>query len=379
MPSLRCECNQLLNFRAEQAGQRVRCPACKKEFHLPAQTATEAADDVLPLENIEIPPPAEKPKYALRESNVSATPEPEAPPSTGQNKFELQPEGEYEVRPPDEPLPPRPSRDRLSDRRAAKRRVADLMPKVDASTRFEDALKGAFRYPFHPDALASLIAAVIALAVVSVLCFFLLLIPYVGGLISGVGSVFVTGYVLCFLLLVVEYGAGGRADVPDWPDLSDFRETVLKPLLMIAVVGVIGFAPALLYEGWVAQPHRLVAWALQAAGLFYFLMGVLCMAVSGAPEGFDPRFVVQSIRRVPKPYIMVWGIAVGGTLVAMGAESLLRAVPIAGSLFNLALGFYLGMVVARALGLLHYLHRKELGLDDEADGEVRGEGGQNRS
>ena len=358
MPSFRCECKQLLNYRAEQAGQCARCPACKKEFRLPT------SEDVLPLET----PPPDQPKFALRESNVLPGSESAPPPSTGRSKFELEAEGEYDVRAPEEPPPPRPAPDRLWDRGAARKKVARMMPRVDASTSFDAAIKGAFKYPFSPEGIAVLIAGAVFLVVAGVFTFLAAYFPLVGGLLCMACNAALAGYILCFLLQVVERSADGRMDIPDWPEFTDYMESIIKPLVMVAAVGVIGFAPALLYEGWKDLPRPYIYWPLRCAGLFYFLMGLLCMVVKGVPEGLHPLGVIQAIRRVPKPYTKLWGISAAATCIHWGISTALDRVPVVGYVVPMAVSLYLSIVIARALGLLHYLHRKELGVEDAADG-----------
>lgn len=361
MPSLRCECRQLLNYRAEQAGQMVRCPACKKEFHLPA------SEDVLPLETPPPAPPADKPKFALRESNVLPGSESEPPSSKGRGKFELEPEGEYDVRTPEEPPPPRPAPDRLWDRGAARKKVARMMPRVDASISFDAAIKGAFKYPFSPEGIAILIAGAVFLVVAGVFTFVAGYFPLIGGLLCMGCNAALAGYILCFLLQVVERSADGRMDMPDWPEFTDYMENIVKPLIMVAAVGVIGFAPALLYEGWKDLARPYIYWPLRCVGLFYFLMGVLSMVVKGVPEGLHPLGVIHAIRRVPRPYAKLWGIAAAAMCVHWGLSTALSRVAVVGYVVPMALSLYLSIVIARALGLLHYLHRKELGVEDEPE------------
>ncbi|MFO0926579.1 MAG: hypothetical protein U0736_06000 [Gemmataceae bacterium] len=58
MPQLKCACGRQLNYRPEQAGQKVRCPACKGVLALP-----EGEVVVVPIEDEESPPAAHrKPK-----------------------------------------------------------------------------------------------------------------------------------------------------------------------------------------------------------------------------------------------------------------------------------------------------------------------------
>lgn len=42
MPKIRCECKRVLAYREDQAGKRVKCPACSAQIILPGVAQTKA-------------------------------------------------------------------------------------------------------------------------------------------------------------------------------------------------------------------------------------------------------------------------------------------------------------------------------------------------
>ncbi len=345
MPSLRCECGQLLTYRPEQSGDRVRCPRCRREFHLPANDVPPADAGILrtssPEERLmptgETPPAPPRPKFELRDSPLDAP--------------------AYQ---PVEPPPPSAPPEALAAERSFRRRPAASVPTLDPTLSLGRAFVEAARHPLTRDGSSILLAGIIFFAAVGLFAAVASFFPIIGGLVAALADLAVKGYIFCYLMLVVAWGARGRVEIPDWPDTSDLHGGILRPLCLAAAAGLIAFGPLLLYDAWAQSPLPVLRWLLKGWGLFYFIMAILCVAVRDDQTALNPLHVLRAIAHVPREYAAVWALTVAALGVHWGIERLVGRVLLIGYILPMGVGLYLAFVAARATGLLYFIRRDRL-------------------
>ena len=49
MPTIRCACQRVLSYREDQAGKRVKCPACSEKIVLPGVAPAKAQPTAAPI------------------------------------------------------------------------------------------------------------------------------------------------------------------------------------------------------------------------------------------------------------------------------------------------------------------------------------------
>ncbi len=180
------------------------------------------------------------------------------------------------------------------------------------------------------------------------------------------------GYVMAYMFEVIDATAVGKEEPPDMPGLEDdFWETVARSALLFLGVAFISAVPMIIswivLETWetIGWPEtlgiwRTVAWGL--AGIVYFPMALLAVAIQGRFGAANPTIVVSSMLRVWGPYTVVCAFlaAAVGVLVAGGIYASTHFHPVLTYLAIHLLALYMIMVDMRLLGLLYRFYQHKL-------------------
>ena len=178
-------------------------------------------------------------------------------------------------------------------------------------------------------------------------------------------AIFGAGYLAAYMFHIVEASANGKRRLPDWPEFSNFWDSICIPffqvLLPIAVCALPGCAPILLL-GWNEQAFAMgVAIAIVCS--FYLPMAILSIAVNNAVAGMHPANVLPAIFAVFPRYAAIWLV-----LAAMGTASellyflVLDGIPFIGIALNMWATIYLVAVEMRLLGVLYQTSEGKLKL-----------------
>jgi hypothetical protein len=329
MPQIRCQCKRVLSYRAEQAGKLVKCPGCSAKIRLP-----EAAPEMPPAR-------AGKPAATSR-----------APDEQGELQLEspaadiplAAPAPAWESSAPSEvPLP----------QVAAGARVA---PKPGAADQdYWRSLPGAFRYPLTADGIITLMVGVLVFTVGHYLMFIAAFFPLLGFIFVMGISIIGAGYLTGYLMTIVERTAHGEDEPPDWPDLTDWEETILKPFGFLLGLCIVGVGPSIAYRYLAHPPVEAVALAIFAAGLLYMPMGLLCVALANDYAGLNPIRVIRAIFSVPGRYFVAWLLVACCVAAELqgGAWVSQIPVPFVGTVLQQIVSCYFLFVAMRILGLLY--------------------------
>jgi hypothetical protein len=338
MPQIRCGCKRMLSYRAELAGKVVKCPGCSARIRLPeappaaapaappARAPDEGRDLELETEAADIPLAASVPTWE------GAAPSDAPPPSRA-------PPAEVWVR-----------------------RPAPAVPKPGAAAQdYWRALPGAFRFPLTADGAVALIAGVVFLTVAHYVMW-LAAFSLLGLVLAGVIYIAGMGYVAGYLMTIIERTAHGDLDPPDWPDLSDWEETVLKPFGYLLGLCILGVGPSIAYHYLAREPVTAVARAILAVGLFYMPMGMLCVALANDFAGLNPVPVIRAICSVPGRYFVAWVLVVACVAAEIWGSAWVARIqiPILGTVLHEAVSCYFLFVAVRILGLLYSKSARQL-------------------
>jgi hypothetical protein len=152
--------------------------------------------------------------------------------------------------------------------------------------------------------------------------------------------------------------------MPDWPEFSEWHADIVTPVFQFVVLAVVCFGPALVLNVWSEGDYPWLVWPLVLAGCGYFPMGFLGIAMYDSLVALNPKFIVGSILRVPREYlvsVMVFvGIIAARWLLATVLGKLLK-IPLAPALIADMITIYLLMAEARILGVLYYSEKQVLG------------------
>jgi hypothetical protein len=233
------------------------------------------------------------------------------------------------------------------------------------------------------------------------------------------GLILALGFVYAYFAKVCRTSAMGRESPPDWPGLQDSGNA-----LYFIVVKLFSIAPALLYlifvpglgiflgpqgqdteedepedretaaykelakdrdmpEGMrnaakkmvearqtpkfgrqvdlpVLLGHIGVALVLYALGSFCLPMALLAMLLHRSFEALNPALVLSSIMRVPREYLLAYGVLIVTDVAGFFAGAYCETIAFVGPLFGSAIWLYLMMSQMYVLGRLYHLNQKRL-------------------
>ena len=231
-------------------------------------------------------------------------------------------------------------------------------PETIAANKRAAQFRHAFTYPFQTDGLFILIGGTL---------FFLLMdfVNHFAGLIGLGLSVATTGYLIAYLQRIVNDSADGRAQMPDWPDFSNFTE-LCEPFGQFLVTFLISFGPAIGFYLFALKTSWFL-WAFfgsLAFGVIYFPMAWLAVTLFDSIGGVSPHVVLPSMLRIPGHYLLavalMAGIFIAETAIEIALDKFLP-IPLLPSLIVKFLGLYLLIVEMRVLGLLYWRCKSHLG------------------
>ncbi len=184
-------------------------------------------------------------------------------------------------------------------------------------------------------------------------------IPILGLLIGLV----VIGYLCSYMLEIVKASASGRPDPPDWPEFQHWGH-IFMPLLYVGGTFAFSFFPAVAYYAlfldFSGEPD-FVFWFLSAAGIFYFPMALLAVALTRLFRAASPFYVIPSIVRVWRNYLLACGVMALAYLCSFIAREVAGdSVPLLGAVAGNALSIYFMLLEMHIIGILFFTHEQEL-------------------
>ena len=214
------------------------------------------------------------------------------------------------------------------------------------------SLPRALLYPFQGSGVTMLVAGT---------AFF-----YILGQLPLLGLIF-TGYLFAYAKSIITSTAGGRKDLPDWPDFGDWKEDIVVPYLQLIALVVLSFGPAFIIRLWhpgTASDTRIAYLAALGLGALFAPMGMLGLAMFDTVAVLNPITLTWSILRVPLHYLVAAAAFETVLLLhwfAAGAIQRLVPVPFLPGLISGFLNLYFIAVGMRILGLLYVNNQAAFG------------------
>lgn len=227
-----------------------------------------------------------------------------------------------------------------------------------SSPTFARQISGAFAYPFKADGVILLVAGTI----------FYVVLGFVAAhaAILGLGvMLFGTGYLISYYQRILLSSATGQASMPDWPDFTSLGDFV-APVLQFIVTALFAFGPFLALTNFAPPDAPWRLWGIGGAiilGGLYFPMAFLAVTMADSLSALNPLIILPAILKIPAGYLLMVILTVAIVGAGSFGELLLArwlAVPILPSLMSEFLTLYLGTVVMRLLGLLHWTNKADL-------------------
>jgi hypothetical protein len=177
--------------------------------------------------------------------------------------------------------------------------------------------------------------------------------------------VLVAGYLMSYTVAIIEDSTRGSDSMPEWPDVSNWWDGIMEPLIKLLVVAAVSFGPAAICF-FVGGP-KIVTQLLVVAGAIYYPMAILAVVLFESYSAALPGIVIPSIRSIADDYTIV-----GCTMVVILfiRETLLRwitVVPLAGPLLTGVGTVYFLFFQAHLIGSIYRLNAAQLGWFEEVE------------
>lgn len=238
---------------------------------------------------------------------------------------------------------------------------------------FRTQIVGAFAYPFLGDGAYSLVLGAIMLLLVSGARYLAFYALFYGVTALVFLSIFSGGYVMSYLKAILTSTAGGKDEMPDWPEISDYSSDLVAPFLQMLGLIICCFAPAIAMNIYIAVQGNAIAdtyiygWVLYALillGCFYLPMAFTGVAMFDSLAAVNPILVIPSITRVLGTYLLTFSVLAAILLIRFLLERAFAAylrIPIVPNMIMGLIGLYLLIVEVRLLGLMYRTRKDELG------------------
>jgi hypothetical protein len=175
--------------------------------------------------------------------------------------------------------------------------------------------------------------------------------------VVSMGTLAITGYLFAVQFNLIYTTGNGYKEAPNFPDFSDWFDNILVPLLKVALVWILAFAPALLI--WWQLDVSDGEWLDWLPMLFVYCflpIGLMIVAMDSVAEVVNPVTVLSAIRDAGMDYI--WLVLGFGKWIIVSEEldTLFPGSWILGAIF----GSYGLMFTGRLIGAVY---RDRLALD----------------
>jgi len=209
-------------------------------------------------------------------------------------------------------------------------------------------------------------------------------IPIVRGFLGFV----LTAYLVSYLMKVINDSASGGKEPPNWPDMHNFYESLIVPLMRGAACLVMSFLPLIVISVWrvvsVISENPMpfdvsptLVSVLLIFGAVYLPMALLSVSLWESVIAVGPQKVLPAIGKIGVPYLLVAVLLAGGLVAFQWLEAGLFGgfILACGQLFGPAgmilgailayaiasfLSLYFLMLSGRLIGLLYYTYKDRL-------------------
>jgi hypothetical protein len=222
---------------------------------------------------------------------------------------------------------------------------------------FGAAVARSFSYPFKGNGLILLGCGTVFFSILSMLQLGRI------GILGLALRVLFWGYLFAVMQRILVSSAQGEETPPEFPEVSDWVDDLLTPFKQLFFVFAASFGPGIIAAIYLDESMEDLADLILFAGVAYFPMGLLGVAMSDSFTALNPVFVFGSIFKVTGQYIVTClFFAVLGVLFIF-VEGAVASIPIPvipHFVFWLVF-LYTLLVSMRVLGMLYCINKKKLG------------------
>ena len=181
------------------------------------------------------------------------------------------------------------------------------------------------------------------------------LVPLFGFILT---LIFAYPYLMAYMLRIIRSVSKGKEELPDWPEISDYWDSILYPFIQVLICVGICYLPAILFLILGVLPLAIILFIL---GTTYFPMALIAVALHDSPLApLNFYILIDSIQKILRDYIMALVAIFIFILIETIFNLLLTGIPIIGPFLFWMATIYFAAVQMFVLGNIYYINRKVL-------------------
>lgn len=208
-----------------------------------------------------------------------------------------------------------------------------------------------FIYPLASEGKFIILAGALLFTILS-------LVPLTGFLLC---MIFVYPLITAYMIHIIRHVADGENEMPDWPDIYDFWDSLILPSLQMCSALLVSFAPLILIVIY-SRDLKLIIIAF-ILGSIYFPVALMAAALFDnvfAPLNFP--YLINSIRKMGKDYFIALFILPVITVIGKISLGVLYfQIPVIGQFVFWSFTIYFSVVEMYILGNVYYVNERKLG------------------
>ena len=236
-------------------------------------------------------------------------------------------------------------------------------PDTDTPGSFYRRLPGSIVYPIRGRGKWVILGWTVSLVVAALIGTLASVVPFLGLVAFAIMAV-----LLCivprYLLEVAGRTAGGEDEPPDWPAITNARDDLLKPVVLVLTAMVISFLPTIaliVADRLGGFSNDVLMWVSLGVGIVCLPMSVLAVSLFDSTAALNPILVVRGIVRTMPAYLVACAaLLVVAAMWGVAATSGLARFPLVGQVAGAAISLYLLMAAAHIVGLVYRFHKHRL-------------------
>lgn len=192
---------------------------------------------------------------------------------------------------------------------------------------------------------------------------------WIGSFVPVIGvvpSLLFSGYLAAYFFDIIGATISGKDAPPEWPEISNFIEDIVRPALQVLALSIIAWLPSLAWKyfgGADAQKGTIPA-VLYVLGCIYHPMACIAVVLTSSINSALPHRVIPAIiRSSPGYFAAVVTLLAVTKLGAALTSALVEALPlIVALLISWVVSFCLFMMHARLVGAIGRRYREVVNL-----------------
>lgn len=219
-------------------------------------------------------------------------------------------------------------------------------------------LNWTINYPFAKQGKIIIIAG-------SILFTFMSIPPLAGTLIL---LLFIYPFVMAYMLKIIRASGEGKQDMPDWPEINDYWDSVLRPALLFLAACMISYAPfiLLLFVGarFSGSAPLLILFLIIFLGLGSLYLPIALIAAAQFENFLAPLHIplmIRSIGIIKKDYFIALGFLIPVIILGSFLAGLVMIpIPIIGQIIFWIFNLYFLTLQMNILGNIYYVNEDKL-------------------